>query len=617
MRSCIGISARGLLILLASVCIDGQSLVRANEALSPTSETTDKGASQTALAAAKPADGASLTPTPVPSMGGLRGITRNPRGLPLPLVKVTVRGADGSAARSTISGLDGAYSLDGLKPGRYEVTADKEGFGSSPVAPLQLAAGQSFYIDVTLAIAPAATSQTGNSGNFFKRLGKAYWDDWHPPANSGPDAPYRGYPAPISNPPFPFTVWPIGGTVWIGYPNATSYPLTNALYGNSEKPNWLKRANIQLYGWADLGMNVSTSHNGTYANAPAAYPQIANTFVLDQATFYIERVPDTVQTDHFDWGFRLTNLYGFDYRFTTAEGYFSQQLLNNPKPDGTIGNKYGYDPVMAYLDLYFPKVGEGMDVRIGRYISLPDIEAQLAPNNYTYTHSLTYTYDCYTQTGINATIKWSNHWTTQIGLSGGCEAAPWSPVAKLTGNFCLGYTWANGGDNFYTCANSINDSKYSYNNLAAYYATWYHKFGQSKYHMAWETWYQYEKDTPNVNNPAAASLLLTNANGAYCSNISDLTCFAPEWATVHYISRQVGKKDALIVRNEFFDDIRGQRTGFKTRYTTHTISWNHWVGTTLVFRPELRYDIAYDAPAYDSGLKRHQLMFAADMIWFY
>jgi hypothetical protein len=46
---------------------------------------------------------------------------------------------------------------------------------------------------------------------------------------------------------------------------------------------------------------------------------------------------------------------------------------------------------MAYIDLYFPQVADGLNVRIGRYISLPDIEAQLAPNNYTYTHSLTYT----------------------------------------------------------------------------------------------------------------------------------------------------------------------------------------------------------------------------------
>ena len=345
--------------------------------------------------------------------GGLRGITRNPSGLPLPLVKVVLHGVEAGADRTTTSGADGAFVVAGLKPGHYEVTAEKEGFAASAATPVELAAAQYYNMDLAVAVLPSGACEGCGNGNFFKRLAKAYWDDWHPSSTPGPDAAFRGYPAPVSNPPFPFTVWPIGGTVWIGYPNATSYPLTQAIYGGKHG-NWLKKANIQLYGWADIGMNISTSHDGVYANAPAAYPQVANTFTLDQATFYIERVPDTVQRDHFDWGFRLTSLYGFDYRFTTASGYFSQQLLNNPQSNGTLGNRLGYDPVMAYVDLYFPQVGQGMDVRIGRYISLPDIEAQLAPNNYTYTHSLTYTYDCYTQTGINATIKWSNHWTTQV-----------------------------------------------------------------------------------------------------------------------------------------------------------------------------------------------------------
>ena len=292
-------------------------------------------------------------------------------------------------------------------------------------------------------------------------------------------------------------------------------------------------------------------------------------------------------------------------------------MLNNPKANGTIGNKYGYDPVMAYLDLYFPHVAEGMDVRIGRYISLPDIEAQLAPNNYTYSHSLTYTYDCYTQTGINATIKINNRWTVQAGISGGCEAAPWAPDAKLTGDVCVAYNWQEGRDNFYVCANSINDGKYNYNNLAAYYATWYHKFGNSKWHFAWETWYQYMKDTPNVLNPAAASMLLTNSNGAVCNTAAQLTCFAPDWSSVIYVNRQIGKKDALITRYEYFDDIRGQRTGYRTAYHEAEISWNHWIGSTIVFRPELRWEHALNLPAYDSGLKRTQLMFAGDMIFFY
>src|SRR5579864_5535292 len=220
---------------------------------------------------------------------------------------------------------------------------------------------------------------------------------------------------------------------------------------------------------------------------------------------------------------------------------------------------------MAYVDLYFPHVADGMDVRIGRYISLPDIEAQLAPNNYTYSHSLTYTYDCYTQTGINMTTKLSNHWTVQGGLSGGCEASPWAPDHILTGNVCLAYTWSEARNQVYSCANSLNSGKYNYNNLAAYYFTWYHKFGNSKWHADWETWYQYMKDTPNVTNPAAAALLVTNSNGAVCNNTSELTCFAPEWATVAYVNYEFSKRNFISVRNEYFDDLKGQRTGFKTR----------------------------------------------------
>jgi hypothetical protein len=463
------------------------------------------------------------------------------------------------------------------------------------------------------------TEQNASSSKgFFGRMFQAYHDDWFPApsATPAPEAPYRGYPPVVDNPPFPFTVWPIGGTVWLGYYNATAYPLTTALQ-TGPHGDWWKRHNIQIYGWTDVGANLSTSHDRPYGNSPAAYAEIPNGWQLDQLTLYIERTPDTIQTDHFDWGFRFTNLYGLDYRFTTAEGYFSQQLLNNSKVNGTIGQKYGYDPVMMYADLYFPKVGQGMDIRIGRYISLPDIEAQLAPNNYTYTHSLTYTYDCYTQTGINATIKWTNHFSTQVGFSAGCEAAPWAADANPTANACVAYTGSEGRDNIYICANSINDSKYNYNNLAAYYFTWYHKFGQSKWHFAWETWYQYMKDTPNVLNPAAAALLITNSNGAVCKNAVELTCFAPEWSSVVYVNRQISHHDALIFRTEYFDDLKGQRTGYKTPYSASLVGWNHWLGSTLVFRPEVSYGHAFDSPAYNNGTKKDQLMAAADMIFFF
>jgi Putative beta-barrel porin-2, OmpL-like. bbp2 len=333
---------------------------------------------------------------------------------------------------------------------------------------------------------------------------------------------------------------------------------------------------------------------------------------LDQTALYIERVPDTLQADHFDWGFRLTNLYGLDYRFTTAKGYFSQQLLNE-------NNKYGYDPVMMYVDLYWGQVAGGMNVRIGRYISLPDIEAQLAPDNYTYSHSILYTYDAYTQTGINVTTKLNDHWLVQAGLSAGNDVAPWvgEPNAKPTFNACVGYTWSEGRDNVYVCDNSTNSGKYAYNNLQAYYATWYHRFDNSSWHTATESWYMWEKDVPNLNNPAAAPLLITGANGAICASVQDLTCYAPEWAIVNYVERQFSPHDYLTIRNEYFNDIRGQRTGYRTQYSEHLIGWGHWIGSSVLVRPELRFEHAYDDPAYNLGTKKSQFVFASDVIYYF
>lgn len=451
---------------------------------------------------------------------------------------------------------------------------------------------------------------------FFKRLGHIYWDDWHPKASDDAPAKFRGYPAPFTTPPYPFTVWPMGGTVTIGQPFPITTPLMMAMYGN-KSGDWWKRNNITMYGWANVGMNFSTSSqaNGRYANAPASYAQIPNSIQLDQLAFYIEKQPDTVQTDHFDWGFRLTHLYGMDYRFTTAKGYFSKQLLTQ-NADGSIGKKYGYDPVMAYLDFYFPKVAQGMNIRVGRYVSLPDIEAQLAPNNYTYTHSLLYTYDCYTQTGANATIKFTDHWTVQLGISPGCDTAPWKADAKLTGNACVAYTWSKGGDEIYLCANSLNDGRYAYNNLAAYYATWYHKFN-SRWHTATESWYQYQSKTPNVNNPIGASMVQINSSGAFCNRAYEVTCYAPEWAALNYTNRQLGVHDFITFRNEYFDDMRGQRTGVRSKFVESGIGWNHWVGSTLLFRPEVRWEHAFNAPAYDGGTRRSQFMLAGDMIFFF
>src|SRR5208282_2976176 len=107
------------------------------------------------------------------------------------------------------------------------------------------------------------------------------------------------------------------------------YPtfLMQALYG-APFGELLRESRLQIYGWVNPGANVSSSKE---SNAPLGYQIRSNRIELDQVTLYFDRRPDEAQTDSIDWGFRLANLYGLAYRFTTMKGVFSNQLLEQNK----------------------------------------------------------------------------------------------------------------------------------------------------------------------------------------------------------------------------------------------------------------------------------------------
>src|SRR5262249_22607403 len=153
------------------------------------------------------------------------------------------------------------------------------------------------------------------------------------------DPPRRALPSPRPAPPFPgseFQGYPL-----LGVPNSTSvYPFMKAVY-SADTPisDAIKNSRIKFEGWATGAGNWSTAHN---SNTPTSYWIVPNSYQLDQLVFKFERLPDTVQTDHIDWGFRSVLLYGMDYRYTTAGGWFSDQLLEH-------NNLYGWDPTEQYF----------------------------------------------------------------------------------------------------------------------------------------------------------------------------------------------------------------------------------------------------------------------------
>ena len=481
--------------------------------------------------------------------------------------------------------------------------------------------------------APAPTAPTAVQGGFVSRLAGYYAHEMGKEgADTDPNAPPSrrdDYPAqPVTQPPYPFTEWPYGAATSLGVtrPNSVDSPLMNAL-APTKVGQALQDAHVQIYGWGNVGFNVS-SNNHKGGNAPGAYDYDPNTVQFDQAVVYIERLPDTVQRDHVDWGFRLSGIYGVDYRYTTSYGLESQQLLRH--------NRYqGYDFPMVYGELYFPQVAKGLLVRVGRYISIPDIEAQLAPNNYMYSHSMTYTFDNYTNTGVVFSLQATKNITLQTGVVIGTDTAIWNwgrheanpfpnplypgarylkdPGAKPSFVGCFRYESDSARDDIYLCADGINNGVWGYNNLQWLGLTYYHKFSD-KFHVAFETYNVHENNVPNANNPIALQAYLNggtpfspqrlpfNAPGlAQCDNANSLTCTINVQTFLTYWNYRFAPLDNLSVRAEYFDDMQGQRTGVKTAYAAFAVGVQHWLSPQITFRPEIAYYRALDAKAFNGN----------------
>jgi len=407
----------------------------------------------------------------------------------------------------------------------------------------------------------------------------------------------RAKPAPFDSI-FPSTEY-LGPT--IGVPNTDPiFPLTKLLWRDFPE---LEKSNIRVYGWVNPSFNLSTSTN---SNVPMSYAIVPNHLELDQLVLRLERSPDTVQTSQMDWGFRLSNIYGIDYRYTTAQGYFSNQLLAH-------NNLYGYDPVEAYGQLYFPSVAQGMVVTIGRYISPPDIEAQLAPQNTLVTHSLMFTFDTFTQTGVNAAIKFNDTWTVQLGLNSGNDVATWTNAASNPTLLAL-LRWVSDDNNnsLWGGINSLNGGKFKGNhtNLQQFNLTWSHRFTE-KFFTETEAYYIYQRDAAKGGTCNFGPIRSFGGGGGCGATIPG---YSSSIGAVNYIEYKIQEKNFMSFRTDYLDDPQGQLSGFATAYMSWTLGLTHVVSSLVSVRPELRYETAFDATPYNNGTKKTQALFIIDAI---
>lgn len=452
------------------------------------------------------------------------------------------------------------------------------------------------------------------ASGFFRAILKANKDEFCPKekesAEAEPEQPRTAFPSPFKAPPFPTAEWQGYPNIGVPPPQDDKYSLMKGIYA-TPLGDFFKESRIYLYGWVTASGNFSTSKN---SNFPMAYQIVPNRAELDQAVLRLERVADSVQTDHIDWGFRLTGFYGIDYRYTTGGGYGSEQLLNHNLLNG-------WDPLEIYAEFYIPGIFDGLNIRIGRYISPPDIEAQLAPDNYLGSHSILFAYDNYTQTGILGTVKLSNQWMVQLGINAGGDMAPWYKGAIASGFAGARWISADNKDSIYACWNSINNAKYrqfdvngqpaGHDNYNYVVGTWSHKF-TDKFITSTESYYLYEYDAPVGGTPSIGPVKPYGGGGGEGAILNGLS---EAYGVLNYTSYQLTKQDYVTLRNEWYRDVRGERTGYATNYSSHTFGLSHNFNSYLQIRPELGYYRSYNVPAFDNGTRHNQVEFLVDVTY--
>lgn len=418
----------------------------------------------------------------------------------------------------------------------------------------------------------------------------------------------RGLPPAFRCPPFPSAEYQ--GYPLVGVPPSdnSGWPLMKALSGTAIG-EWLRENRIDIYGWVNASANLSTAER---SNIPTSYWFRPDSVLLNQTVLRVERPMDSAQTDHVDVGFRVSLLYGSDYRYMTSGGWFSDQLLIH-------NNTYGFDPTELYVDVYIPRVVEGLILRAGRWVATPDIETQFAPDNYMGTHSLLFTHDTYTQTGVMATLMLDDSWAVQAGIHAGTDMAPWYEGAVATGMLGIRWVAEDNDDSVYLVLNSINDAEYQtfqergqpagHDNYNYMVGTWQHRFDENV-HTKTEAYYMWQRDAFKGGTASIGDPHSYGGGGGLGAPIPGLT---RTYGLLNFTMFLLSEQTFLTVRNEIWNDEDGARSGFDGLYTSHSIGITHNFTPIVQFRPEIGYYRNWENGAFDLGEEQGLWMIGFDV----
>jgi hypothetical protein len=198
--------------------------------------------------------------------------------------------------------------------------------------------------------------------------------------------------------------------------------------------------------------------------------------------------------------------------------------------------------------------------------------------------------------------------------------APWYKGATPTGMIGVRWVSLSNNDSIYLVLNSINTAKFQrfkedgqpagHDNFNYLVATWQHKFNAAV-HTKTEAYFMWQRDAVLGGTPSLGPVRSFGGGGGIGADIPGLS---KTYGILNYTMYAVNSRNYFTLRNEWWRDEQGERTGFPSNYTSHTIGWTHQLSDSIALRPEIGYYHSYDAKAFDLGRRNELWLGGLDVI---
>ncbi|MBI2813282.1 MAG: porin [Opitutae bacterium] len=174
-------------------------------------------------------------------------------------------------------------------------------------------------------------------------------------------------------------------------------------------------ARVRYSGHVQVGITGNFASPDDRQNFGRLFDDRANEPLLNQFVLTAERALDPAATG-FDWGFKLQGLYGSDARFIHSLGLLDRTTARILQPD----------IVEACLNLHLPvsATAGGIDVKVGKFVTLEGAEVIDNTGNIFYSHTYSFNFGIpFNHSGVLATIHATGNLDVMAGVTRGVNTS--------------------------------------------------------------------------------------------------------------------------------------------------------------------------------------------------